>query len=126
MCWSLTASAAMVATGAATTVFARHKGLPTAIWLTIGYFTVMEALQTAGYFVVGACGTTTNQTITALSYLHIVFQPFFINAFSMQLIPREINKRIRTAVYWLCAASSAFILFYPNLYILTFRSYAMF
>ncbi|RNJ47964.1 DUF5765 domain-containing protein [Methylocystis hirsuta] len=110
MCWSLTASAAMVAAGAATTVFARHKGLPAAIWLTIGYFTVMEALQTAGYFIVGACGTTTNQTITALSYLHIVFQPFFINAFSMQLTPREINKRIRIAVYWLCAASSAFML----------------
>ena len=100
----------MVATGSATTVYAARSGLPPAIWMTLGYFTIMEGLQAAGYWVADACGTPANQLITLLSYLHIVFQPFFINAFAMQLIPGEISKKIRIGVYCLCLGSAAFML----------------
>jgi hypothetical protein len=110
MCWSSTVSAAMVAVGSATTVYTLRRGLPRAIWMAVGYFTIMEALQAAGYFVVDACGTPANRTITLLSYLHIVFQPFFINALAMQLIPGQISRRIRISVYCLCSASAAFML----------------
>lgn len=110
MCWSLSASAAMVAVGSSAAVFAAHKRLPPAVPATLGYFSLMEALQTAGYLVTGACGTPANQAVALLSYLHIVFQPFFINAFAMQLLPGSVSRRIRTTVYAMCAASSAFML----------------
>jgi len=110
MCWSLTASVAMVVTGSAATAYTAYRQRPVAIPVTLGYFTAMEALQAAGYLVVGSCGTTANQLITLLSYLHIVFQPFLVNAFAMHLLPEEVNRRIRSGVYCLCAASSAFML----------------
>jgi hypothetical protein len=110
MCWSLTASLTMMAAGSATTIYVLRTGGPTAIWATVGYFTIIEGLQAGGYLVADACGTTTNQLITVLSFLHIVFQPFFINALAMQLIPDPVSKRIRVVVYVLCATSAAFML----------------
>ena len=70
----------------------------------------MEALQAAGYAVVDECGTPSNKAITLLSYLHIVFQPFFINAFAMELLPRPVRMRLQRGVYLCCAASSAVML----------------
>jgi Family of unknown function (DUF5765) len=110
MCWSFSVSTAMVITGAATTVYAARKNQPAAIYLTLGYFTVMEALQAAGYLVVNACGSPANQVLTLLSILHITFQPFFVNAFCMQLIPREVRQRIQFVVYGLCFASAIFMI----------------
>lgn len=110
MCWSATVSISMVGIGAVVTGVAVSRGQPRAIWLTLGYFTVMEALQAAGYAVVDQCGTASNQAITLLSYLHIVFQPFFINAFAMELVPGPVKARLRRGVYLCCAASSAVML----------------
>lgn len=45
MCWSLSVSTGMVIVGAAATVYTARKGQPAAIYLTLGYFTTMEALQ---------------------------------------------------------------------------------
>lgn len=111
MCWSASASVAMVAIGgAATTVtFLRHE--PKAIWLTLGYFTYMEALQAAGYAVVDQCSSPANQTITALSYLHIALQPLFINAFAMAISPIEISARTRRWVWGLSGLACAILLF---------------
>ena len=81
MCWSLSVSTGMVIVGAAATVYTARKGQPAAIYLTLGYFTTMEALQAAGYLVVNQCGLAANQVLTLLSVLHITFQPFFVNAF---------------------------------------------
>ena len=106
MCWSVTASIGMVGLGTIATTIAISRGEPKAIWLTLGYFTIMEALQTAGYRVVNECGTTANQSITWLSYLHIAFQPFFINAFAMQLVPEQIRINLQRWVYMACAVSS--------------------
>lgn len=110
MCWSATASLAMVGIGSVATGVAIVRGEPRAIWLTIGYFTAMEALQAAGYAVVDQCGSPGNQAITLLSYVHIAFQPFFINAFAMELVPGPIKARLRRGVYLCCAASSAVML----------------
>ena len=110
MCWSATASISMVGIGVVVTAVAASRGQPRAIWLTLGYFTVMEALQATGYAVVDQCGTASNQAITLLSYLHIVFQPFFINAFAMELVPELVKARLRRGVYLCCAASSAVML----------------
>lgn len=110
MCWSATASLAMVGVGAVATGLAASRGQPRAIWATMGYFTAMELLQASGYAVIDECGTTANRSITLLSYLHIVFQPFFINAFAMELVPAPVKRRIRRWVYALCAVSSATML----------------
>ena len=100
----------MVGIGAVATGVVAARGQPRAIWLALGYFTVMEALQATGYAVVDKCGTPSNQAITLLSYLHIVFQPFFINAFAMELVPGPVKARLQRGVYLCCAASSAVML----------------
>jgi hypothetical protein len=110
MCWGATASITMVGVGAVATGVVAARGQPRAIWLTLGYFTVMEALQATGYAVVGRCGAPSNQAITLLSYLHIAFQPFFINAFAMELVPSPVKARLRHGVYLCCAASSTVML----------------
>lgn len=110
MCWSSEVTVVMVGVGvAATAVTALRRDAP-AIWLTLGYFTLMEVLQVWGYRVIDQCGTASNQTVTVLSYLHIVFQPFVINAFAMELVPPAVKRRARAWVYAACAALAAVML----------------
>lgn len=96
--------------GAGTVATAATARRSLAIPVTIGYFTLMEALQAAGYLVVDQCGNALNQSVALLSFLHIVFQPFFINAFAMELVPEPVRARARVAVYSVCAASAAVML----------------
>lgn len=110
MCWSATASVAMVGIGAAATVITVARGRPWAVPAALGYFTVMESLQAAGYLVVDECGSTANQSLTLLSYLHIAFQPFFVNAFALELVPAGVKRRVARWVYGGCALSAAVML----------------
>lgn len=110
MCWGATTSVAMVAIGAAATTMTISRGMPGAIPAALGYFSAMELLQACGYAVVGQCGTPANDTITLLSMLHIVFQPFFINAFALELIPQPVKTRTQVAVYIACGISAAIML----------------
>lgn len=110
MCWSATASVAMVGLGGAATVVTAYRGEPRAIWMALGYFTVMEALQALGYSVVDQCGSFGNRSVTVLSYLHIAFQPLFINAFAMAIAPVAVSARQRRLVYGVAGVCSAFIL----------------
>ena len=97
-------------TGAGTVAAAATARRSLAIPVTIGYFTLMEALQAAGYLVVDQCESALNQSVALLSFLHIVFQPFFINAFAMELVPAPVRARARVAVYSVCAASAVVML----------------
>ena len=110
MCWSLEVSAGMVVLGGAASVLARKRGAPKAIWIALAYFALMEALQAAGYLVINACGNPANQAITLLSFLHIAFQPFFVNAISLELIPAGVRRRISSWVFLVCGLSSAFMI----------------
>lgn len=110
MCWSSEVSLAMTGIGAAAAVVSYRRKDAAAIWLTLGYFAVMEALQLAGYAVLDQCGTVENRTITMASYLHIVFQPFFINAFAMELVPKAAKKQTKIWVYGFCGISAAVML----------------
>ena len=110
MCWSMEASVVVTALGSAAAAVSWHRKDPAAIWLTLGYFATMEALQVAGYAVLDQCGTKTNEAVTLASYLHIVFQPFFINAFAMELVPNTVKQRAMIWVYAICALSSAVML----------------
>lgn len=110
MCWSASASVAMIAVGGAAAAVTFMRGEPKAIWVTLGYFTVMEGLQATGYAVVDECGSRANQTITLLSYLHIALQPLFINAFAMAIAPAGVPAATRRWVWALAGLASAFLL----------------
>ncbi|NIA68649.1 hypothetical protein HBA54_08600 [Pelagibius litoralis] len=110
MCWGMTASVTMVGVGTIGAVVLARRREPKAIWLTLGYFSAMEALQASGYLVIDQCGSPANRAITLLSYLHIVFQPFFINAFAMELVPGSVRRKLRRGVYLCCALSAAVML----------------
>lgn len=110
MCWSASASVAMVALGGAATAVTAMRGEPKAIWVTLGFFTLMEGLQATGYAVVDECSNPANISITTLSYLHIAFQPLFINAFAMAIAPAPVLGWQRRCVYGLAAIATALML----------------
>ncbi|MDU8943841.1 DUF5765 domain-containing protein [Ovoidimarina sediminis] len=107
MCWSATASVAMVAAGGVGAAITLRRGDPAAIWATLGFFTVMEGLQATGYAVIDQCGSPANRTITILSYLHIALQPLFINAFAMAIAPVRPGPQVRRWVWALAGLASA-------------------
>jgi hypothetical protein len=45
-----------------------------------------------------------------LGYLHIAFQPFFINAISLYFIPQTVRERIQIPVYIICFVSAIVML----------------
>ena len=100
----------MVGAGSVAAAVTVRRGRPAAIPVTIAYFTLMEALQAAGYLVVDQCANAVNQTIAILSIIHIIFQPFFINAFAMELVPDLVRKRARVAVFAVCGGSAVVML----------------
>ncbi|MGA9254015.1 MAG: DUF5765 domain-containing protein [Roseobacter sp.] len=110
MCWSAEASVAMTGLGVVATVITYRRGAAPAIWCTLGFFSLMEALQVWGYATLDQCGTTSNRTVTILSYLHIAIQPFFINAFAMELVPAAVKRRFQRGVYGACAVSTLVML----------------
>lgn len=110
MCWSEGASMAMVGLGTVATVVTARRGDPGAIPVTLAYFTLMEALQVGGYWVIDECGTRANQAVTLASYLHIAFQPLFINAFAMAIFPAAITPGMRRAVYALAGIATLLLL----------------
>ncbi|MBQ4874704.1 MAG: hypothetical protein HRK26_01135 [Rickettsiaceae bacterium H1] len=110
MCWNGEASAVLASIGIGTTLYSAYKKYPHALWITLGYFSLMELLQAFTYIVIDECNSPMNQVLTLLSYLHIVFQPFFINGMSMYFIPSHIKNKISYFVYFLCFVSSILML----------------
>ena len=110
MCFTMGVSMAMVGLGGAATAVTWWRRDVPVVPITLGYFTLMEALQVAGYMVIDQCGAPANQTVTLLSVLHIVFQPFFINAFAMALVPRVVPGWMKLLVFSLCAASAVLMI----------------
>ena len=110
MCWSGEASAVLAVIGMGATAFAAYKKTPAPLWMTLGYFSSMELLQALTYPVIDQCSLPSNQIATLLSYLHITFQPFFINMLSMYFIPKQVREKIQWPVYAICFASAIIML----------------
>jgi hypothetical protein len=110
MCWSFEASAGLAVIGAGVAAYTAYKKESPALSVTLGYFALMEALQAYTYTVINQCSLPANQIVTILSYLHIVFQPFFINAVAMYFIPDAIRRKIQYPVYILCFISAMVML----------------
>lgn len=106
MCWSGEASAALAVTGFASTAYFYYKGESKVLCAALAYFSLMELLQAYTYTVIDECNNPSNQVATFLGYMHIAFQPFFVNAVAMHFIPKNIRQRISPIVYVLCFAAA--------------------
>lgn len=117
MCWSEAASTGLAAAGfvAAGALALKKDAEAPALWLCLLYFALMETLQALSYPVVNQCELPSNQMLTLLGYLHIAFQPFFINAVALHFLPREAAQRAAPWVYGACfvATLSMLIQLYP-------------
>jgi len=110
MCWSGEASAVLAASGFASSVYLYRKKEAPPLCAALAYFSGMEALQAYTYSVINQCSNPDNQVATLLGYLHIAFQPFFINAVSMYFIPDAVRKKIQYYVYGLCFVAAWLII----------------
>jgi len=102
MCWSFEASVLLSIIGLVVTLYLAFKKRSKFLWIPIGYFFLMEALQALQYLFLNDCSSPANQLLTLLGYLHIVFQPFFINMIIMYFIPDKVRIKIQGWVYAFC------------------------
>ena len=102
MCWSGEASASLAIAGFASTAYFYYKGESKVLCGALAYFSLMEILQAYTYTVIDECFNPRNQVATFLGYMHIAFQPFFVNAVAMYFIPQAVKQRIASGVYMLC------------------------
>jgi len=73
---------------------------------SVTYFALMELLQAVTYIYIDLCDNPSNQILTLLGYIHVAFQPFFVNMVAMYFIPVSVKLKIRTTVYTICAIGS--------------------
>jgi len=102
MCWSTEASVAWATAGVTASAYLWYKKEPPVMWMTIGYFSLMEIIQAFSYPVLNQCDLPRNQALTYLGYLHIAFQPFFVNLMALHFIPSEVRARIILPVMIAC------------------------
>ena len=111
MCWSGPASLSVATIGVSGSLWARAKGAPRERWLTLLYFTGMELLQAITYSVINMCHLQSNVWLTRISYIHIAFQPFFVNIFGMTFIPEGRKAWARKYVYVVCSVAAMMMLY---------------
>lgn len=121
MCWSGEASAVLAATGFTSTAYFYRKGESPVLCAALAYFSLMELLQAYTYSVIDQCLDPRNQVATLLGYIHISFQPIFINAVAMHFIPQTLRRRIAPTVYTLCFIAT--IIFMMRIYPFEWTSY---
>ncbi len=88
----------MAAGGMASTAYFAIKGEDRRLWVPLGYFSLMEALQAFSYGVIDDCANPANQVATVLAYLHVTFQPLFFNMLALYFIPPMIERRVKGLV----------------------------
>lgn len=110
MCWNGEASTVVATIGLGSTAYAIYKREPVVLTMALGYFSLMELLQAVSYTVVDQCGTPLNESMTFLGYLHVTFQPFFINAVSLFFIAKQVRQRIAPYVYSVCFVAAVLLL----------------
>lgn len=114
MCWSGEASAGLAAAGFISTGYFFYKGESKVLCAALAYFSLMELLQAYTYSVIDQCFNPNNQVATFLGYMHIAFQPFFVNAVAMHFIPQALRQRISIWVY--CFCFTAAVIFMMRIY----------
>lgn len=110
MCWSGEASGVLATFGLCATIYLAKKGEPKALWMALGYFSLMELLQAITYIYINQCGLPVNKALTLLGYIHIMFQPFFVNMVALYFIPEVIKNKIAPYVYSACGIGLIFFI----------------
>ena len=110
MCWSGEASAVLATVGFGTAIYVAKKGESDELWIPLTYFACMELLQAGTYVWINLCDAPPNQILTLLGYLHIAFQPFFVNMVAMYFIPEEVKYKIKNVVYALCSVAAVLMM----------------
>jgi len=110
MCWSGEASAVLATIGLSSTAYFFYKKEPAALCYALGFFSLMELLQAYTYTVIDNCANPGNQIATLLGYIHIAFQPFFVNAVSLYFIPEKVRTKIAPLVYFVCLIATVCLL----------------
>lgn len=111
MCWSGEASGVLATLGLGTAFYLAKKGESRELWLPLTYFALMEVLQAFTYIYINQCNLPENKLLTLLGYIHIMFQPFFVNMAAMYFIPVYIKQRIASYVYGFCSIAVIFFAF---------------
>ena len=106
MCWSGEASGVLAVAGLGTAFYVARTGESKELWIPLTYFALMELLQAVTYIYIDRCDSPYNQVLTLFGYLHVSFQPFFVNMVGMYFIPKHIKEKISTTVYSLCAIAA--------------------
>jgi hypothetical protein len=119
MCWSAPASLILGTTGIATAVYASKKGETSDYTYPLAFFAAMEFLQFFSYFWIGQCSFAANAWLTTISYVHVAFQPLFMNIFFMYWLPHHIRIQVRYYVYGICVVLAGLTIaklfaFYPD------------
>ncbi|TVZ41112.1 hypothetical protein P886_0451 [Alteromonadaceae bacterium 2753L.S.0a.02] len=110
MCWSGEASAVVAVTGLASTAYFYKKGESRPLCYALLYFSLMELLQAYTYSVIDQCFDTRNTVATYLGYIHIAFQPVFINLVSLYFVPQPVRRRLFVPVMLLALLGSLMFL----------------
>jgi hypothetical protein len=117
MCWSGEASTVLAVTGIVGAAYSalKREPEPFSLWLALLYFASMELLQAVSYSVLNQCDSPLNQIMTLLGYIHITFQPFFINALALYFMPKDSARIAAPWVYFACFLGSLMMIFqlYP-------------
>ncbi len=99
MCWTQPVSLALGAAGMGAATYTHQKGYSKYVSLPLAYFSLMEFLQFFSYYSINQCALESNSTLTLLSYVHIAFQPIFINMIMMHSVPGGVSARTRRIAY---------------------------
>jgi len=77
MCFSENLSLAIGTFGILSSLYFFNKNIYASVG--IGYFSLMEILQYFQYKVINNCNSNINKLLTNIGYIHICFQPLFVN-----------------------------------------------
>ena len=82
MCWSGEASAALAAVGLGSTTYVAAKGEKKALWMPLGYFSLMELLQAFTY---------SNVPPESVACLMFIFSQFWYDAIKICMLDNFIG-----------------------------------
>ncbi len=115
MCFTYEVSVCLSLYGCAISYYFYYYKSP--IFYTVGYFTLMEILQTIQYYVVAdnldspQCLSFWNKFLTTLGFIHICYQPYFINYHTEINDSNHITKPYFVIIKRFCLVGGTMLLF---------------
>ena len=105
MCFGIEMSVVFAVSGLVISCFLKTSGMRFALYFPIAYFLIMEIFQSIQYYSISHNLHNLNVFITLLSYIHICFQPLFLNMFQYGYKNHD-DKTYVKVVYPLCILGS--------------------